>query len=69
MFVATLEGRQINPKEHTVHPATIKILLDAFSTVRERVKDFNKKKAREAYDLLSDAADRVTIDGLRSRGE
>ena len=69
MFVATLEGRQINPKEHTVNPATIKMLLDAFSTVRERVKDYNEKKAREAYDLLSDAADRVDIDGLRSRGE
>ena len=41
MFVATLEGRQINPKEHTVNPATIKMLLDAFSTVRERVKDYS----------------------------
>lgn len=52
-----------------MNPATIKMLLDAFSTVRERVKDYNDKKAREAYDLLSDAADRVDIDGLRSRGE
>ncbi|MDO5513326.1 hypothetical protein [Corynebacterium sp.] len=52
-----------------MNPATIKMLLDAFSTVRERVQDYNEKKAREAYDLLSDAADRVDFDGLRSRGE
>ncbi|GAB3692476.1 hypothetical protein [Corynebacterium nasicanis] len=52
-----------------MNPATIKMLLDAFSTVRDRVKDYNEKKAREAYDLLSEAADRVDIEALRARGE
>lgn len=55
-------------KEHTVNPATMKILLDAFKTVRGRVKDYNEKKTREAYDLLSDAANRVDLDELRARG-
>ncbi len=49
-----------------MNPATIKMLIDGVSTVRDRVKEYNEKKAREAYDLLSD---RVDIDELRARGE
>ena len=52
-----------------MNPATIKMLLDAFSTARGRVKEYNEKKSREAYELLSDAAGRVDVDGLRARGE
>ena len=51
-----------------MNPATIKMLLDTFTAVRGRVKDYNEKKAREAYDLLSDAANRVDLDELRARG-
>jgi len=52
-----------------VNPATIKMMLDAFTAVRGRVKEYNEQKVREAYDLLSDAANRVDLDELRARGE
>lgn len=52
-----------------MNPATIKMMLDAFNAVRGRVKEYNEQKVREAYDLLSEAADRVDLDELRSRGE
>ena len=51
-----------------MNPATIKLLLDGFNAVRGRVKEYNEQKAREAYDLLSEAAHRVDLDELRSRG-
>ncbi len=52
-----------------MNPATIKMMLDAFKAVRGRVKEYNEQKVREAYDLLSEAADRVDLDELRARGE
>lgn len=52
-----------------MNPATIKMMLDAFTAVRGRVKEYNEQKVREAYDLLSDAANRVDLDELRARGE
>jgi hypothetical protein len=52
----------------TVNIATLKMALSAASAIRERVRDYNEKKTREAYELISDAASRVDLDDLRSRG-
>lgn len=52
-----------------MNPATIKMMLDAFTAIRGRVKEYNEQKMRETYDLLSDAANRVDLDELRARGE
>lgn len=49
--------------------ATLKMALSAAGAISERIREYNEKKAREAYELLSDAASRVDLDDLRSRGE
>ena len=48
---------------------TLKMALSAASAVGERIREYNDKKSREAYELLSDAASRVDLEDLRSRGE
>ncbi|QGU03316.1 hypothetical protein [Corynebacterium comes] len=50
-----------------MNPATLKMALSAASAVREHLKEYNEKKTREAYDLLSDAASRVDLDELKAR--
>ncbi|WP_206436396.1 hypothetical protein [Corynebacterium hylobatis] len=52
-----------------MNTATLKMALSAASAISARVKEYNEKKTREAYELLSDAASRVDLDDLRSRGE
>lgn len=50
-----------------MNPATLKMAFNAAVALRERVKDYREEKAREAYDLLSDAADNVDVDDLKKR--
>lgn len=51
-----------------MNPVTLKMALSAALAIRERVKEYNEKKTREAYDLLSDAASRVDLEDLKARG-
>lgn len=51
-----------------MNPVTLKMALSAALAVRDRVKEYNEKKTREAYDLLSDAAGRVDLEDLKARG-
>lgn len=48
--------------------ATLKMALSAATAISERVKEYNEKKTREAYEMLSDAAGRVDLDDLKARG-
>jgi len=50
-----------------MNPATLKMALNTAIAIRERVKDYREEKAREAYDLLSDAASNVDVDDLKKR--
>ncbi|MBX8995068.1 hypothetical protein HCH15_02565 [Corynebacterium testudinoris] len=50
-----------------MNPATLKMALSAASSVRDRIKDYREEKAREAYDLLSDAAASIDVEELKKR--
>lgn len=50
-----------------MNPATLKMALSAATTLRGRVKDYREEKAREAYDLLSEATSNIDFDELKDR--
>lgn len=51
-----------------MNPALLKMAFSAATTARARMKEYNEKKTREAYDRLSDAASRVDLEDLKARG-